>query len=349
VPLRRVVATITPWRAGAVVPADGFDAAAMEGAVEATIVVWEQHLATVEHHGTVIAQAGLGAPYTRAFQASPDFELHVAMYVCPDCRAPLSDFFCANCRVTYDRRDDIPILLPSDPRFKSVVELAATYDSIYREHSDVWENQGRTPQFHDYFASLLGQFPCTRFLEIGCGEGFLLGRLANGERFATDLSIEVLSRARKRTSAHLSVAVAERLPFPSDHFDLVTSVGVMEHFIDIDEAISEIRRVLRPGGYYVSYTHVDLTFGERLRQKMSDYVFPHPRPLQLARWIGTRLRPAAKPELVNQPIQNRYTTRDAKTRLQRNRLRVVDVFHSRRRPHTPLVPGAVVYVAERHD
>ncbi|PYM04295.1 MAG: hypothetical protein DMD82_14835 [Candidatus Rokuibacteriota bacterium] len=269
------------------------------------------------------------------------------MYVCPDCRTLLVDFACPTCRSTYDVRDGIPILLPSDPRFKAATDIAATYDSIYRGHSDVWQNQGRTPQFLEYFASVLGQLPCTRFLEVGCGEGLLLGRLVKGEKFAIDLSIEALKQARMTASASLSVALAERLPFRSAQFDLIASVGVMEHFLDIDEATSEICRVLRPGGHYVALTHINLTLWERLRQKVSDYVLPWPQPGRFVRWLRARLAHRASAELVKQPIQNRYTIREAKAGLERHSLSVVDVLHTRRSPRPPLDPWVVVYVARR--
>jgi SAM-dependent methyltransferase len=41
---------------------------------------------------------------------------------------------------------------------------------------------------------------------------------------------------------------AEGLPFPDDHFDIVVSNGVLHHTPNIDAALEEIWRVLRPGG-----------------------------------------------------------------------------------------------------
>jgi ubiquinone/menaquinone biosynthesis C-methylase UbiE len=269
-----------------------------------------------------------------------------AAYVCPDCKTPLVDLACSTCRSTYDVRDDIPILLPSDPRFKAARDIAAAYDAIYRGQRHVWRDQGRSPEFLAYFSSLLNHLPGPRLLEIGCGEGLILGRLAKRETFGLDLSIEALKRARMTSPAHLGVALAERLPFPSAHFDVVTSVGVMEHFLDIDAATAEICRVLRPGGHYVALTHINLTSWERFRQKVSDYVVPRPRPLRLARWLYARLGADAKAEFVQQPIQNIYTIRDAKAHLERHGLRVAEVLHTRRSPRPPLDPWVVVYIAQ---
>ena len=170
------------------------------------------------------------------------------MYVCPDCKRPLERLYCKKCAREYSCVDGIPGLFSHDPKFQSALEIATAYDSIYRGHTNVWENQGKTPAFIDYFSSLLSRFRCNRILEVGCGEGFLLAALNLGEKFAVDLSIQAVKMARTRAEAHFSLAVAERLPFPDDYFDLITSVGVMEHFLDIREATEEIRRVLRPGG-----------------------------------------------------------------------------------------------------
>ena len=42
------------------------------------------------------------------------------------------------------------------------------------------------------------------------------------------------------------------LPFESDRFDLITSFQVIEHIVDMDPYLSEIRRVLKPGGMAAS-------------------------------------------------------------------------------------------------
>jgi ubiquinone/menaquinone biosynthesis C-methylase UbiE len=238
-------------------------------------------------------------------------------------------------------------LLSKDPKFERTESIAAAYDSIYAAQSRVWENQGRTPEFIRYFSSLLDRFAGARSLEIGCGEGFLLAARSDaGDKYGVDLSMEAIRKARGRAPAHYSMALAERLPFPAHYFDLVTSVGVMEHFLDTEEALGEIRRVLKSGGHYINLVHVALTFGEQLRVKTSEFIFPRPRPIRLARWIKGKLTNGQ--HFVHQPIQNRYTTEGGKAWLEKTGFVVSDVLHRRRYPDLPLIgPSVVIYVAEK--
>ena len=272
-------------------------------------------------------------------------------YVCPDCKAPLEHLFCVSCHFEFSSVDGVPRLLSRDPRFERTESIAGAYDSIYMVQSRVWENQGRTPEFIRYFSSFLDQFPSTRSLEIGCGEGFLLAARTNGEKYAVDLSIEAIRQARTRAEAEFSLALAERLPFPADYFDLIASVGVMEHFLDTGEALRDIRRILKRGGHYVSLTHVDLTVWERLAWLISEFVFPRPRPLQLVRWLKDRLESRGlrhRQKFPWQPIQNRYTTRGGKEWLARSGFTVRTVLHRRKYPGLPLIgPSVVIYVAEK--
>jgi ubiquinone/menaquinone biosynthesis C-methylase UbiE/uncharacterized protein YbaR (Trm112 family) len=265
-------------------------------------------------------------------------------YTCPDCRGPLERLYCAHCHFEFPRVDGIPRLLPRDPRFGHAADISADYDSIYSEQSGVWENQGRTPDFIRWFSSLLDALPGSRLLEIGCGEGFLLAAVRKREKFATDLSAAAIRQARTRTQAHFSLAVGERLPFPDDYFEVVTSVGVMEHFLDIGETLGEIRRILKPGGHYVSLTHVDVPLVERLASKVSEFVFPRPRPLRFARWLRKKLT-ATYPQQV---IQHHYTRAGGSEWLARAGFHVRDVLHRRNNPDLPLMgPWPVIYVAQK--
>jgi ubiquinone/menaquinone biosynthesis C-methylase UbiE len=92
-------------------------------------------------------------------------------------------------------------------------------------------------------------------LDVGCGQGIDLARYARAGANVTgvDLTPRHVELARGHLAAlNLSgTAVqgdAERLPFDDDSFDRVSSNGVLHHTPNIEAALREIRRVLRPGG-----------------------------------------------------------------------------------------------------
>jgi SAM-dependent methyltransferase len=279
----------------------------------------------------------------------PEAGLPAPAYACPDCRVPLEALRCPACQFEFPMVHGVPRLLTRAARFgHAAASIATSYDFIYTTQSNVWEPQGRTQEFIDFFSALLNGFAAARSLEIGCGEGFLLAARSGGEKYAVDLSVEAILRAKNRASAHFSLALAERLPFPDGHFDLVTSVGVMEHFLDTGEALREIRRVLRPGGHYVSLTHVDLTFGEKSLWLASRYLLPLPRPIALTRMLAGRLHNRLRRHHPRQAVQNRYTTHGGRSWLAGSGFDVKAVMHTRSHPELPLVgPSVVIYAASR--
>ena len=89
-----------------------------------------------------------------------------------------------------------------------------------------------------------------RLLDVGCGTGANLEFLAShaGQLAGLDVRPEGLERRTKDQRAPWLVrATATRLPFASHSFDAVTALDVLEH-VDDETALSEIHRVLRPGG-----------------------------------------------------------------------------------------------------
>jgi ubiquinone/menaquinone biosynthesis C-methylase UbiE len=102
----------------------------------------------------------------------------------------------------------------------------------------------------------LGATPDARVLEIGCGPGYFSPTVAQavprGEVVLADLQREMLSLARDRVSAfdhaRLVQLDATQLPFADASFDAVLVVFVLGEVPERDRCLSEIRRVLRPGG-----------------------------------------------------------------------------------------------------
>ncbi len=93
-------------------------------------------------------------------------------------------------------------------------------------------------------------------LDVGCGTGRWLRRLLQrGFRpVGIDLTSSMLQRATAGSlGCPLLAASAECLPFPDGHFDLVSSVTVVQHLPEPcqERALKEMARVLRPGGHLV--------------------------------------------------------------------------------------------------
>jgi SAM-dependent methyltransferase len=95
-------------------------------------------------------------------------------------------------------------------------------------------------------------------LEVGCGSARLLarvGRASKLELFAVDASSKALE-VSQATAAMIGIPInarqgnADSLPFESESFDVVLSGGLLEHFRDPRPILSEMVRVLRPGGVF---------------------------------------------------------------------------------------------------
>jgi len=249
---------------------------------------------------------------------------------------PLAELTCGQCGMTYAALQGIPCLLATQPG-DGGEELRRIYDDIYRHHEDVWIDQGRSEEFQSYFGGLARSFSTDRVLELGCGEGTLLAALSGKHKYGIDPSIHALVRARKRSAAECAVARAEDLPFPSDSFDLVVAVGVMEHFEKPDEATAEIRRVLAPAGHYIALIHTDQTAGARLILKVREFLYPRPRPMAFARWIRKKIW-----HPIVQPLRKAYTIDSARHCLERNGLNVKQIVTRQTQPTAPLAGSHVV-------
>jgi ubiquinone/menaquinone biosynthesis C-methylase UbiE len=87
-------------------------------------------------------------------------------------------------------------------------------------------------------------------LDLGCGDGRLSAFLRADSLTAADVSSVAVRRAAGRLpDAEVAlVGVDEPLPFVDNEFELVLCVEVLEHVRDVQLVLSEVRRVLRPGG-----------------------------------------------------------------------------------------------------
>jgi demethylmenaquinone methyltransferase/2-methoxy-6-polyprenyl-1,4-benzoquinol methylase len=89
-------------------------------------------------------------------------------------------------------------------------------------------------------------------LELACGTGILSSMMANaGNTLAgIDLSFEYLEVSKLKLQAAIVQGTAEVLPYRSEVFDAVAS-SYLAKYVDIQRAVNECWRVLRPGGVAV--------------------------------------------------------------------------------------------------
>lgn len=104
-----------------------------------------------------------------------------------------------------------------------------------------------------------------RALDLGCGDGRLGADLDAAELTAADVSPVALERARRRLPEARVVELEPDAPLPlgDGGFDLVLCAETIEHVRDVQLLLSEIRRVLRPGGTLALTTPANLPLGRR--------------------------------------------------------------------------------------
>ena len=139
----------------------------------------------------------------------------------------------------------------------------------------------------------LGPLVGRRVLDLGCGKGRFARRLADAGAsvVGVDLSTGMLASAgfdRVRASAR-------RLPLADGTFDAVVAVEVLEHVASLDAVITEVRRVLRPGG---AFAVIDKNAGalnadrpwlpalavKAIDQRRGRWMYPHGGPVR-ERWF----------------------------------------------------------------
>ena len=158
--------------------------------------------------------------------------------------------------------------------------MGADYDD------ELWElvpdDAGPPPRHLVEFVRALG--PVDRALDLGCGDGRLTAELRAGDLAAADVSLVALKRARQRLG-HATLVLLDPvapLPFDDSSFDLALCAETLEHVRDVQRMLSELRRVLAPGGRLALTTpahgrRTGLTILRRGFEHVFDPLSPHLR------------------------------------------------------------------------
>lgn len=154
------------------------------------------------------------------------------------------------------RESAIDMSAPAGPGSPAPDRAAANPLHRFYETPDVLASSGpdRAQRQAGMLAEVLRGSPApARIVDVGCGDGTATGlaaRLNPGHQvIGMDWSADVLRRA----GAHGLVLVQAGLdppglPVAADSVDVVIMSELIEHLVDTDAALDEVRRVLRPGG-----------------------------------------------------------------------------------------------------
>lgn len=110
-------------------------------------------------------------------------------------------------------------------------------------------------------------------LDIGCGNGTMLemiSRLCDCKLIGTDISEDAIKDARHRLSGkpvQLIRCPVDDIPLDDSSIDKVLTINTMYFWDDLERGLSEIKRVLKPGGSFVA-THYT-------RQSLDAYSHTH--------------------------------------------------------------------------
>ncbi len=136
-----------------------------------------------------------------------------------------------------------------------LVKAATIYDLV-----QPFVTLGQEKRLNRWLATYLKATPASRILDVGCGTGLLTAAIARDYPEAKVVGIDasksmirVADKKRKSHNCTYQTALAEKLPFAPETFEIVTSALFFHHVhLQLKEiCLKEIYRILKPGGRIV--------------------------------------------------------------------------------------------------
>lgn len=126
--------------------------------------------------------------------------------------------------------------------------LTEQYANIFHHQDNLWWYKGMRSINESLLKKYLPKHKQLKILDAGCGPGAALIYLSHfGDVTGVDISDEALKFAKKRGKVVKGDIAA--LPFKKNAFDVVVCLDVLYHqWVPVKKALSEMERVLKPGG-----------------------------------------------------------------------------------------------------
>lgn len=134
--------------------------------------------------------------------------------------------------------------------------------------------------FGEWISSHYEIGPNFRILELGCGTGEMWkGKLdqlpQNAHLILSDFSSGMLESTKKNLGIHPQVEYRvidiQAVPFPDAAFDMVIANMMLYHVPNLHRGLSEVRRVLKPGGKFYCATYGEHGIMEFVNDALQEY------------------------------------------------------------------------------
>lgn len=125
-------------------------------------------------------------------------------------------------------------------------------------------------------------------IDIGCGPGAYVQEFINRgfDSYGVDISQEMLNTCKERLKiddstfeSHFKCCSIEQLPFESNTFSVASCIGVLGLLFSDDIALSEICRVLKPGGIFIlavenmmSFSNIDFIVRNKIKNLLTQNI-----------------------------------------------------------------------------
>ena len=147
----------------------------------------------------------------------------------------------------YPTRTDPPEVIHFQPTPEQQVFYDSAFDSRQARYDSIVRGVAERMHIRDEYAKFVADCNLggARVLEVGSGAGLLQDVVADYT------GLDISATARSRYHKPFVQADARAIPFKDGEFDMVWTVWVLEHIPNPEQALREMRRVLKPGGLLV--------------------------------------------------------------------------------------------------
>lgn len=137
-------------------------------------------------------------------------------------------------------------------QFDNTKDLASWYDQKYTEMGGGWSMMPETANEILEFIGITLPQPTKTLLDVGCGEGYFVQHVSSNffKCVGIDISEVIVKKAQDRSPNDLFLAQDIETMSAIIKFDYITSVGSIEHCIDVNKALKKVKALLNEGGLF---------------------------------------------------------------------------------------------------